>query len=455
MEIVRLRCEQLPGVSVLGVGTGSSKVYLVHAHQFVGLLKGSMERTGVYRAFNAFLNSAVGAALKSSDGGELALAVRNGVLDRAMYSHRSHKYGSGGLSRFVTLDGAKEILEKLPDANAAVKSRLKDVFDSVSASFLTFSQATAEQCAKDDEEEVIEEIFDNSGFHGNFAVSSVPPERTWVETRLIYYRSMADRQIMEERLKAKDLAAAVLEEKLKVKEAEKVADKEQSEKEKALLENAHLKEKAATDAEKNMEKSDKEKALLENEHLKEKVAYEVKMKDLELANLRMQLELEKARKDMVPSRKRVSASALESGEPRPPPLRTLRANSAKGPVQSGGCAQRYWIVAYEGEVEMTLAQLAPNLSGLSSIQSARFGGLWVSLLLVEKRVRITPVARAMQDVGLAGRVWVEAFNGCDTWVGIDVPSCDAPSATSELIANYMARKQQNWALQKFPMVVVQ
>lgn len=172
MEIVRLRCEQLPGVSVLGVGTGSSKIYLVHAHQFVGLLKGRMERTGVYRAFNAFLNSAVGAVLKGSDGGELASAVRNGVLDRAMYSHCSHKYGSGGLSRFVTLDGAKELLEKLPGANAAVKSRLKDVFDSVSASFLSFSQATAEQCAKDDEEEVIEEIFDNSGFHGSFAVSN-------------------------------------------------------------------------------------------------------------------------------------------------------------------------------------------------------------------------------------------------------------------------------------------
>jgi hypothetical protein len=60
MEVVRLRCEHLQGVPILGIGTGASRVYLAHAQNLVSLLKGTLERTGACRTFNMFLQSTEG-----------------------------------------------------------------------------------------------------------------------------------------------------------------------------------------------------------------------------------------------------------------------------------------------------------------------------------------------------------------------------------------------------------
>jgi len=78
MEISRLRCEQIPEVVFLGVGQGSSTVYLAHAHKFVGVLRGNMERSSASRAFSSFLNSMSGKVLKDNHGGDLLSSIQKG-----------------------------------------------------------------------------------------------------------------------------------------------------------------------------------------------------------------------------------------------------------------------------------------------------------------------------------------------------------------------------------------
>ena len=114
----------------------------------------------------------------------------------------------------------------------------------------------------------------------------------------------------------------------------------------------------------------------------------------------------------------------------------------------------YWLVVYEGEVEMTFDSLYDKLPVLSKIESARFNDRWYALLHVSRRIRSRPIMKAMHAMGIAGRVWVEAGHGCEQWVGFDIPECDvhAPSSSSEEIVRHMVKNQR--APAQFAMVVV-
>jgi hypothetical protein len=109
-------------------------------------------------------------------------------------------------------------------------------------------------------------------------------------------------------------------------------------------------------------------------------------------------------------------------------------------------------VAYEGEVEVTFDKLRHELPLLSTFHSARVNDRWFALLKMEKRIRSTPVMKAMLAMGIAGCVWVEAFAGRKTWVGIDIPECNVHTPSSEHIVKYMTKKQR--APAQFAMVVV-
>lgn len=187
----------------------------------------------------------------------------------------------------------KELLNGIPYVDATVRQKLDGLYQGFTASYFSFTQATPEQRAKEDaeEEEVVEEIFDNGAFHVSNAATCIPPERLWLETQLSHYQSMADKEIMEERLKVKDM--------------EKAAVKEQSEKEKALRENEHLKEKAAVDAEKEYLKrelaimQEREQARKEREQAvmeeRERTMKEARAKDELEKKLAMMEERERAR----------------------------------------------------------------------------------------------------------------------------------------------------------------
>ena len=86
MEVTRFSCKQLPGVAILGTGGGEAvpREYFAHANQFVGLLKGNMDRRYSSKAFHYFLDSEAGSKLRENDGGDLLRAMHEGPLGKMM-----------------------------------------------------------------------------------------------------------------------------------------------------------------------------------------------------------------------------------------------------------------------------------------------------------------------------------------------------------------------------------
>jgi hypothetical protein len=145
MEISRLQCQQIPEVVFIGVGQGSSTTYLAHATQFVGLLKGNMERTGARRAFNAFLTTVTGQTMKNRNGGDLLVAVSSGVLNDLMYSLPLDYQRKGSPSQFVTVEGMKMLVNSFPSLCDTTRSRLSSLFHNDSMSSFTFKPYTPQQ----------------------------------------------------------------------------------------------------------------------------------------------------------------------------------------------------------------------------------------------------------------------------------------------------------------------
>jgi hypothetical protein len=426
MVIERLSCAQLENVAILGVGEGQSKAYFAHAQQFVSLLKGGMERKAASRLLNTFLNSVEGQAIRESHGGDIVSAMAKGPLDKMVYSYCRR---GGNPSQFVSLDGMKSILSGISGVDEGMKAKLNDLYEGYHG--LSFSDLTQEQADRADLEEELEQ--------------EVVSFKTFFDLRTAFFVNEAENRYIKELAKER---------------CEHL--KEKADKEKAQLECEHVKESAAKDIAMEKEKAEKEKVLRENEHLKEKAVYEARLKELELANLRMQLEREKSRSAVNGkggsssggniSRKRAQESALETEDDEEERVERAEAVNVVPPIGGGNPLNR-WLVAYEGEVEVTFDKLRHELPLLSTFYSARVNDRWFALLKMEKRIRSTPVMKAMLAMGLTGRVWVEVFAGCKTWVDIDIPVCNVHSSSSlEHIVRHMAKRQR--APAQFAMVVV-
>jgi hypothetical protein len=255
MAIVRLCCEQLTGVAILGTGdSGASREYVVHAQQFVGLLKGNMDKRFCSKAFNAFIESEAGCRLKGDTGGDLVSALQNGSLEKMMYTHRLNPQG-GLPSMFLTVKGIKEVMRCLPHVEEAEKSRLKDVFahylDQPGCRPLTFLPATPEQCAKDDADEVIGEAFTEGCARSTVGNASiVVSHQTWFDMNMFEVKFAADKRVLEARLEAKDSVIASKDSVMAANDSLKAAEiaKERAEKEMAQKELVHVKEAAEKDA---------------------------------------------------------------------------------------------------------------------------------------------------------------------------------------------------------------
>jgi hypothetical protein len=250
MDVVRLRCVQLPGVAILGISRPDKQTeYVAHAMQFVGYLKGTADRRACSRVFHALLGSDSGRKLKEQDGGGLLTAVQNGELKQMMYSYHIVPRGGGGSpSTFVTVEGMKEIMNVLPDADETIKHKLREVFFdyinhplSGGLDSLSFADATPEQCARDDADEVMEEITTGACSPGNES-SMVVTQKMWFDARLSSFESSAEKKVLEAQLQAKDYM-------LSASESMKIAEvaKERVEKELAQKELVHAKESASKD----------------------------------------------------------------------------------------------------------------------------------------------------------------------------------------------------------------
>ena len=305
MDVQRLCCSLLPGVAILGIGSGSSRVHLAHLQTFVGLLKGGGGRDSVRRALNVFFNSEVGKVIKEHHGGDLMSAIGKGPLQKMIYSYRGKP--SGSPSQFVTVEGIKEIIRAFPNADEEVRSRLKNVFEEDAMSFLSCEQATPEQCDKEDAVEEVEEIFDTGYDHSSEdAVGQGPHHsvtisfKTICELRNAYVQSETEKKYLKDSLRLEKGLREFYEVKKDV-----VLAKVDAEKEKALLENQHLKEKAVADAEKEdlkkqlaimqereQARKEREQAVMEE---RERTMREARAKDELEKKLAMMEERERAR----------------------------------------------------------------------------------------------------------------------------------------------------------------
>lgn len=300
MEVHRLCCLQLPGVAVLGFGGCSaetSKDHIIHAHQFVGLLKGNMDRRISSKAFRAFLESDAGQKIRENDGGDLLTALQRGAVGSLsmMYTHRLQQSGRGLPSVFLSAAGVQEIMNKLPNANETVKNKLKEIFanyltQSGPGNVLSFVQlASPEQCTEDGLDEMLTGADDApsgtplSGEGG--AGNALVPVHVWREL----YESTAMQKVLKAQLEAKDTVIAA-NEMVKVAEIEKEramvsVRAMEVEKERAMV------SVRAMEVEK--EKAEKELAQKELSCFKESAA-----KDLTIVKLQMQLELAETKEKM-------------------------------------------------------------------------------------------------------------------------------------------------------------
>jgi hypothetical protein len=207
-----------------------------------------MDRRASSRAFHAFLDSEAGQKIREHDGGDLLTAMQKGPVGKMMYTYHLKPREGGRPSVFVKVDGMREIMNGLPNADEAVKHKLKDIFadylNQTGASNsvpLSFAQASPEQCAKDDADEGIEEISTEGCVHGNDTAIVVTP-KMWYEVRVSSFESAAEKRVLQAQLQAKDFMIAA-------NEFVKVAEvaKERVEKELAQKEMLNVKESAAKD----------------------------------------------------------------------------------------------------------------------------------------------------------------------------------------------------------------
>ena len=119
--VQRLQCAQLPEVSVLGIGSGPTLKYLVHAQQLIGLSLNKTVRGTANLAMHTFFRSDAGKSMEH--GGDLVTAFCRGPLTAMIYTHQ---LGAGATkpSFFVTIEGAKTILNALPNQDDSIKQRL-------------------------------------------------------------------------------------------------------------------------------------------------------------------------------------------------------------------------------------------------------------------------------------------------------------------------------------------
>lgn len=446
LSIQRLHCVQLPEVAIIGVDS-VPPIYLAHAQQVIKCLLQTQSRHIASASLSSFLKTEAGK--KITKGGDVKTASLIGPLKEMLYTYKLGLNGGGSPSHFLTVDGVRHLLQELPNQDDSARERFRSIFEDCVQQTSFFLPATIEQCSNDNECDYgIENIFTSGCGPSGGNEQNVVTEKVWYETQLTCYQSFADGRILAARLVAKDAEIA----------------KERAEKER-------FQERADNAAE--LAKMQQKLVSIEESRAKDlQFMRESHAKDLEIMRLKMQLEFEQQKKTALttcaddhtgakPNRKRAQTPGLETEdeeeeEVAPPPQSTSRTNKLKIPGSGLGGAQLYWLVVYEGDVELTFDKLEPRLSLLSKIDTTRFDNKWFTLLVVKKRIRITPIARAVRGMELSGSIWVEAFSGCTTWVGMDIPSGNVQTPSSTRIVAYMAKKQWNrdGAAPRFPMVLV-
>ena len=162
--IEKLFCKDVPNIPIIAIGN-SPKIYLVHAHMVVSLLIDKPSRNTSRIALDNLLKSDAGKHIKQD--GDLIDAYHRGPIVAMIYTHRLK---SGYPSRFVTLDGLKEIITHLPNQDESAKARYHSLFNEYFTHLrapTAFEVATQEQCFQDIEDDDVMPEIQTEGVRGS------------------------------------------------------------------------------------------------------------------------------------------------------------------------------------------------------------------------------------------------------------------------------------------------
>ena len=406
--VQRLQCAQLPEVSVLGIGSGPTLKYLVHAQQLIGLSINKTVRGTANLAMHTFFKSDAGRSMEQ--GGDLVTAFCQGPLTAKIYTHQLGAVATKP-SFFVTIEGAKTILNTLPNQDDSVKQRLLTLLHDH-----LLDQVKATSClqpASDDQMMVDED--DDCGE----SLSTIP----MAQPINMYRIFAAENRALVAQLKAEsDVLRA------KHGEVEAKLAKERAEKEAAL---------AKKDVELVRKEADVELVRKEAEiaALKTTAA-----KDAEIMDLRLQLAKQGAR------------SPRPEHEENPPPKKPARSPheapkipGQRAPVEiphypgqsaaklPAGAKRISWLVAYIAATELACHEV----HGATRIISVKVDDRYLSLIRFERGANIKHVVfvlNVLLCVKLTSGYWIEHRSG-DKKLQTSLVNLDLPNA--RVILKYM------------------
>lgn len=435
MEISRFRCEELPGVNIFGVDTGRTVVYLAQIWQLIGFLRNNTNRQWCNKVFDTFLGSEVGQGLAGRCGGDLARALQTDGLPlrHVMYSHGLSLHTRGRPSRLVTIGGIRELLRGLPGVDDGVRRRLAIMCDehlglsAGTSQCFTFVPAADDQCDNDDPDELVGEIStEQHDVDSGASQSLVVPARC---TQAVVSNVTAA-ECMPSMMDAGTLALRT--ELLAKGEAIKM-------------------EQARTQLEQERTRLEQDRTQLERERVqmeREKAALECRVKDAEIAQLKLQLA--------------AATTSPRAGDKRPAEvaesssLPAAMMQSLKLPSASGSKYQ--WIIAYE-LVGDTMAQADVVRRFGQSVRwsltvKTTMGERWLTLLHLNQKVSIVKVVEMALSVLAGHKCWVEAVEGCGTWWSFNLNRISEWGAADAMQAYMKKKLWRNDKGRGFPMVPV-
>lgn len=194
----RMYCRHIPDVPIISIGE-RPVVYLIHATKMCCELLKVSRRTGSDAMRVVFVRRGL------TSGGDIVQAFNAGPLRHKVYTHKLQANGGGSPSYYVTLDGACEILDYLPNQNEASTRKYRAFFvDFLLDSSSAITVATQDPCVDDDE---VEDGFSGVAVasHGSGEPSWAVTPAMWLTARISNFEYLADKRVLEAEVRARDV----------------------------------------------------------------------------------------------------------------------------------------------------------------------------------------------------------------------------------------------------------
>ena len=413
--IQRVQCAQIPHVTILGVGS-NPVIYVAHMQQIIGQLLQKLSTKAANHAMHAFLKSEAGRSMQQ--GGDLVSAYLKGPLNARIYNHQLGTDPSK-LSYFVTMEGARDVVNLLPNQDDSVKQKLLSLLRDH-----LLDQAKVTSCfLPASEDQMDEEEGGNTDDCGDLDFAMTP-----YHARISAYRLAADNRALVAQLQAKDIVIkaetqakeAIIhaketlieakDEVIKAKEAEAAAEiaKERAEKEAAKKELQLVMESAAKDAK----------------------IMELQMKLMGGSNLMMSSATENHTTNhtegvsIFEPKKRTRFDDSDDEE-----------NLAVGRHSIG--SKSNWIIAYEADDALSTVEMTKLFPGLRACWTAKMGGKWVCLLRLFKRKRFSFFYHAFLPAKTITKLWIQARDKGDDDDFLYIPELKDKTENEKKIKHYM------------------